>query len=240
MTMTDRVRILRGRMRAELDKMHGMTWREKLGYIRDYYISAILILFLIAAAVAAVVQGIQNRGEEDFMNMAVLEYTGVYSGLEEAGNRYLETLQAQNEDVPADTQAVVYDYSGITLSGLQTGHSYQEFQSLSAQMSVGDVDIVFMTEDMILFLQKRRDSYFISLDELYSEEKLARLGDQVYKIADENGEEYPAAVDVSRWGTLKDAVTEEEPLYAAVVIGGRHAERASDFLYMMMCEENCR
>lgn len=222
---------MQNKIRAELDKMRAMTWRERLGYIKDYYSMTFLMILIVVILIVAVVQGIQNRGKDDFLNLAVLEYTGVYSRLEEAGAQYAETLKAQSaEEITEDAQVVVYDNSDITAAGLQTGHSYQKFQGLSAQMSVGDVDVIFMTEDMLRFLQKTRDSYFVPLDELYSAEELAEFGERVYMLTDENSEEYPAAVDVSGWEVLKAAVTEDEPLYAAVVIGARHEKRAADFL----------
>ncbi len=217
--------VLRGKFKKEQEKMRGMTWRQRLGYIKDYYTASFVVLLLIVVTVVAFVQGWQNRENESFLNCAVLEYTGIYSGIEQAGETYLAGRDAQG--------IVVFDDSDITTRGLETGHDFQKFQGLSAQLSVGDVDIIFLTEEMLLFLQTKRDGYFVSLAEVYTPEELERLGKVVYEIADENGVRYPVAIDVSGWEALDGRVTEGIPLYAAIVAGGAHRENAAGFLWKM-------
>ena len=71
---------------------------------------------------------------------------------------------------------------------------------------------------------------------MYTREELARLSGHVREIPDENGESYPVAIDVSGWEALEGRTTEGIPLYAAIVAGGAHRERAAKFLWEMSVE----
>lgn len=248
--------ILQEKFRAEREKTRGMTWRQKFGYIKDYYMASFVVLLFVGVFVVAFVQGFLNKDEENYLNCAVLEYTGVYSALEQAGEEYLAArgLRSQGTDFAREDSTdseekvtaaaddldggdfVVFDDSDITAKGLETGHDFQKFQGLSAQLSVGDVDIIFMPEEMLLFLQVNREGYFLPLDEMYTREELARLSGHVREIPDENGESYPVAIDVSGWEALEGRTTEGIPLYAAIVAGGAHRERAAKFLWEMSVE----
>lgn len=245
--------ILQDKFRTEQEKTRGMTWRQKLGYVKDYYTASFVVILCVVVFVVAFVQGFLNREKESFLNCAVLEYTGVYSALEQAGEEYVAARggQVQGTDFAqgdlADSEGtvtagaddldvrdfVVFDDSDISARGLETGHDFQKFQGLSAQLSVGDIDIIFMPEEMLLFLQADRGSYFRSLDEVYAEEELKQLGGLVYEISDKRGENYPVAIDVSGWEALEGRVTEGIPLYAAIVAGGAHKEHAAEFLWDM-------
>ncbi len=242
--------ILQDKFRTEQEKTRGMTWRQKLGYVKDYYTASFVVILCVVVFVVAFVQGFLNREKESFLNCAVLEYTGVYSALEQAGEEYVAAREARmgenastsNSDAgtlkgakekPDDARFLVFDDSDITARGLQTGHDFQKFQGLSAQLSVGDVDIIFMPEEMLLFLQVKREGYFVPLDEIYAKEELERLGGFVREIPDEDGNTYPVAIDVSGWEALEGRVTEGIPLYAAIVAGGAHKEHAAEFLWEM-------
>lgn len=247
---------LRDKFKAEQEKMRGMTWRQKLGYLKDYYTASVVILLIAVLVIVAFAQGWQNKGNESYLNCAVLEYTGVYSALEQAGEGYLAgqsrpgegnlTGRSEREETSVREEAavfdkedtagahiIVFDDSDITTRGLETGRDFQKFQGLSAQLSVGDVDIIFLTEEMLLFLQVKRDGYFVPLTEVYTSEELERLGEVVFAIPDENDEEYPVAIDVSGWEALEGHVTRGIPLYAAIVAGGAHREHAAGFLLEM-------
>lgn len=206
----------------------GMSAKEKLEYLWEYYKWVLLVLAMVAMVAAMVITGIINKSVE-------ILYSGVAVNvqLSEEGSRYL------TQDLADELGAVGREKADLFVTSFQDLQTTSDAEvNAAAAMQVvlmittADYDYVMM--DQTAFDFYKNHSIFASLETIFPPEVLAQYDASfVYHETQEDGR-YPIAIDITECSFARGCIAEGDRVFIAFPGNTGRTELNDDFLAYLM------
>lgn len=157
-------------IKEEKEKLSGLTWKKRLGYIWDYYKPLMAAVLSVIAAVGVGAAIYHNAQQKSLLNVYIMDcYASSLAGnaMAEEFEEYLGGLD-EDEYVLVDTQLI----AGSGATGQFDMSNQMKFAALA---NAHEVDMVILNQETYdSFLEK---GYLMELDGLLSEEQKNQWAD---------------------------------------------------------------
>ncbi len=219
-------RTWRDRLRGELAKLSKMTWRERFGYVWDYYKTQMAVLVAVILIANLAVTMIKNMRQEEVLQAYFVNCNAPGIDTEAMVSQFEEYIGGlgKNEVVTLDT----------TLTGGQ-----EEVSQISAAgqmkfvalMSAHAMDLVLLDEPA--YQEYRKEGFLMDLAPVLTD---ARRDKWKARLQEDKGAVY--ALDVTGAPVLEQyGVYQGQTVYAALIADALHAEMGLQFVEYLL-EEN--
>lgn len=155
--------------KKEKEKLKGLPFRKKIGYIKDYYLKAFLAIGIVAGVVIYMVY-LLVRPTDD----VILKGVAVNDAYDEISIQKLLDDFGKTIDYDPDTEDINIEDS-LFLNAKNLDGNVQ--QKISVYTLAGTLDIMIATEDIFSIYAK--EGFFTDLSEVLSEKDLAALSDNI-------------------------------------------------------------
>lgn len=205
--------------------MATLSWPEKIDYLWTYYKWVLAVAVLVITVICIIVSciyhiqldtlfggtcvnvNLTDEGEA-YLSEDWFALLGGKEGKEEV-NLFSTILEDPNSTTNTETNAAAA-MSVIVLIGTQ------------------DLDYIIMDQIGADYFVDR--GIFPSLEQVLSEELLAQVEDWLIYYTDEEGNTYPAAIDISETGFVKNCTVHNGPVYIGFPGNTDRLELSGDFL----------
>ncbi len=180
----------------EITKLKGLSAKDKLWYVWEYYKLHIAVVICIIVTVSSILGNLLNS-KEPYLHYAVINLSSL----------------AQAEPVPLTEEAHAAfqldedDFFSVdtylfTISDLMSPEDYTSFQEFQLQVYVSDLDMMFMTEADCYALSSA--GLFCDLESILPEDLWEKIKDHVIYLPDPvTGETIPAALSLSHCSAIE-------------------------------------
>lgn len=167
--------------KEEWERFKTFNFSTKVQYIYDNYLAQLVVGAAVVLLLIIIGASIWHRfAPDNSVVIGVIDHDG-----------WMDTLEEVDENVDIGV------FQGVTYETLESGESQNVRFALAAQISTGDLDAIVASPETILYLQMGEDDYFFNLEEIYSEEELAALEDDLLYKENEDGSRYPIAINLT-------------------------------------------
>lgn len=210
----------------EKNKLKPMNWKEKIGYIWEYYKLWIIGTLVIVIFSSSMISSMVKNSRPTYLYATFINASSY-------GNEDFDLIAdfADYADVNTKKEQLSLD----TTLQLSEGEEYDEMtynstMKLYAQIVAKSIDVMVMGKTII-------DDYaaqdaFLALDETLPSDLYEKLQDQILTANNENGTSYECGIDIS-----DSVVLQRSELYAdtqtpvfSIVSNSEHVENAIVFL----------
>lgn len=205
--------------------MENMTYGEKLNHIWTYYKWVLVVVLILIMAVSVLLAVIENKRQ-----ITLLGGVTVNVQLSEEGKAYLNEDYKQIIGTGNKRETVVLshtDIEDVTNSALYESN-YYAVMSLLALCSNKEVDYLIL--DQTGFEAMLIQGAYLGLDQVYTPEELAEMGEDVV-YAQNQDEETPSAVaiDITDTAFIQANANVKDKVYFVYVINSPRVEACRDF-----------
>jgi len=217
--------------RSFKEMIQGMTFREKVEYLWEYYRWTLLVAAFGVIVIAMVVTGVVN-------SQIKILYSGaaVNVPISQTGEAFL--TDSWGEKLGAGKKEEVRLFS-TSFEDLQTTSDAQVSAAAAMQVvlmiTAGDYDYVIMDEVALDFYKNH--PVFSSLDSMFSAEILDEYKNRVFCHETEETGEFPLAIDITDSGFARAYVAPNTKVYIAFPGNTGRTEINDDFLEYLMKQE---
>lgn len=211
--------------RGELQKLKKMGFRDGIEYIWNNYTAHVIVIFVLIIAVAIVGNMIyQKMKPAPYLTVALLDYDGYSEALEK---EEIITEEGGSEHM------IVNTFQGVNTESIVSGESQNTVLALTAMITAGDLDGIVASKDTIRALQKQSADFFYSLEEQFSENELAWMQDRLLYMTNEDGMEYPVAVNLAGMNALAGQEALED-IYVAFTYNTKNAPHLRSWIFQQL------
>lgn len=222
-------RSIREIIREELQKLKGMTWGQRIGYIWDYYKPLMVAILAVILVISIGVSIYRNMQINHLLNVYFVNCNSAEVDAQEITDdfaAYLGGIGAKDE--------ILIDTSTVLDAEDTSQYSMASQMKFTAVVAAGDVDVAIFDAEQY---EKYRDGYGLEdLSKVLSEEQLSKWQDSiVYGKDEETGKEIPVALKVQDAPLItKYNAYNGEEAYAAVLVNSEHTDMSAEFLDYLM------
>lgn len=208
----DEDKTIRKTIREESEKLSGMTWGRRLGYIWDYYKPLMVAVLCVIFAISLGVTIYRSKQQKSLINVYMMDCNASTVSGEEMEQEFAEYLGGlgKHEYVLVDTQL-------ITDSETTTEYSISSQVKLMAVASSGELDMMILNQSAYEAFVSQ--GYLMELDEILSSEQKAQWSELLDYAAPAQAEE---AVETEQTASADLA---EQRIYAVKIQDSEVLER---------------
>ncbi len=223
-------------LRQEKEKMRPLSFKQKLGYIWDYYRIPILIIATVVFVTVSLTSTLikAHSGGKVVFGVGIVNDTiyGEDASESLAGGfgEYLGLVRGKQK-VEANSGYRVGEYGG----------EYAEITSILMMVDAGagSLDAVICQSDVIDYFDLSDDTAWTDLRTFLSEERLAEFDGQLYYTTDFTGNTYPCGIFLKDSPVLANTTLSLKDPMVAFPAGAIHTEYLDDFVdYLFSQPEN--
>lgn len=216
-------------VREEWKKLSALTWKQRFGYIWDYYKPLMAAILVVICAIGIGVEIYQNKQINHLLEVYLVNSNSyeIDSGAMTAEfEEYIGGIGPKDE-ITIDTSLMI---------GGNDQYSVSAQMKLTAVTAAGTVDVILFTQEG--FDQYRDSDALQNLTKILNEDQLAQWSELLeYGKDPETGEHAPIAVRADQSSIVqKYHAYYEEPVYAVVMANAPHPEMSAQFLQFLMEE----
>ncbi len=217
---------LRNWLRTEYGKLKALTWRQRIGYVWDYYKPGMVVIIIVIVLINIGVTMYRNINTDTILSVYLIN--ALYdmdddSELTEEYLAYIGGLEA-NQDFVLDSTVA------LDSSDSQVGYTNQiKFTTLAA---AGSIDVCLMDPDA--FDTYVDMDFFGDLREVLPEEDLDKWSDLLVYTTNEDGEEFPCALDMSSSPVLLEREMYPEGVYGGISANGKQIDNSASFFEWLL------
>lgn len=210
------------------NNMKGMTFKEKLAHLWEYYWwVAVLTVVLIATTISVVNSVIENSKE--------LVYGGMVASLDvtEEGQIYLKEGWFEQMGADPEEQKIELDimYLPNMDTAINTESAMANATKITAMITAGYVDYVLADAYSVHYLCS--GGAFSALDTILPEELLAQFEGKLVTYEDDEGS-YLVAIDISELPFVKKHIISPDKVYIAFPGNTGRTQKNAAFLEYLM------
>lgn len=216
---------LRGIIRAEREKLSGLTWRQRLGYVWDYYKPLMAAVLVVIFAVYLVVSIYHGMKQKEILNVYLLNCNSLDVDSEEMAAEFAEYLggTGKNEVITID-------------AGLELGDSDYAYASqikLMALMGSQQIDILLLEREQ--FDSFCEEEILMDLTDVLSQEQLEAWEPYLVYGGDQAGAASPVyGVDMQESPVLQKYHAYNGEVCAAVFHEAVNTDICDDFFEFLL------
>lgn len=154
--------------RTEKQKLSEMSGKQKLSYLKDYYLKKTLIAILCLGLTGSLLYTVLTPKPETILKFAIFENPFLSDDLEMIRTDLTNLLiqDPENQDIFIDTDYFFSSNSGVSQMKLMT------------RISAGELDLILAPES--LFKEQAENATFLPLEDFLTEERKAKYKDRLY------------------------------------------------------------
>lgn len=212
--------------KGELIKLKKMGFRDGAEYVWNNYTAYVIVIFVIMIVIAIFGNMIyQKIKPAPYLTVVLLDYDGYSEQLEE------DVILTEDG---TEEHLIVNTFQGVNTETVVSGESQNTVLAISAMITAGDLDGLIAAGDTIRALQKDSADLFYSLEEQFSENELAWMQDRLLFMTDENGVEYPVAVNLAGMSALAGETETPEDIYVAFTYNTKNAPHLRSWILQQL------
>lgn len=207
-----------------------MSKKEKLEYLKDYYLKITLIIVaVIGCIVSIIITAAINLNTE-----RIIYGVAVNVNLSNKGTRYVkEDFFELNKT--GGRQDI--DFSCVTITNSaeskEAEASYYASQRLIAQVSAKQVDYMLLDETAFQF--GAAQEFYMDLNDFLSKEEFEKWKDKIVYVQEENSDiMYPTGIDITDTKFIKDNCKKSDKVFIAFAANAPNKEKAHEFFNYLL------
>lgn len=206
------------------DTLRPMPWKKKLEHLWEYYKWVLVVLVVVAAILYIAIVGYSNARVEGLLYGEIVNLNFDMEGVEYLSTDFLEHL----DGVEGDQKVSVYMSNLIVGNDSTYDNYYAPLMRTSSEITNGTLD--YLVADSAALTCYFHEEILMDLRELFTEEELAQIGDNlVYVLYEETGEKIPMAINVTDSAFVTNRITHDTTVYLCFVAGTERTETCKIF-----------
>ena len=207
--------------------MKNLTFREKIGYIWDYYRFHIIAIILVLSFAFSMIKHFVTY-RDPLLNVIMVNSNMAEDSSAIGFNEFFEKYDYKVYEGAVDVFDDLYIQDGMPS---YTDTQYNEV--LYTLIAAGDQDLFFGTGE--IFMKYAHAGALQDLSEILPQETLAKYEEQLI-YTDENGEadSYPCAISLVENDWIKKHGYYNETCYFGIFVKSAHADTATDFAEFLL------
>lgn len=189
-------------IREELKKLSELSWGQRLGYIWDYYKPLMAAILVVIFLVCMGVTMYRNSQIEHLLNVYLINSNYLEIDTDAMTSEFADRIGGLKAK-----QEILIDPTLQLSAESQSQYDVANQVKSAALLSIGDMDVVLMDEEVFENYQKQ--GYLMNLEEILTEEQIETWKElQVYReVPSEEETDLPAELD---FGTEADRAVQLE------------------------------
>lgn len=206
------------------DTLRPMPWKKKLEHLWEYYKWVLVVLVVVAAILYIAIVGYSNARVEGLLYGEIVNLNFDMEGVEYLSTDFLKHL----DGVEGDQKVSVYMSNLIVGDDSTYENYYVPLMRTSSEITSGTLD--YLVADSAALTCYFHEEILMDLRELFTEEELAQIGDNlVYVLYEETGEKIPMAINVTDSAFVTNRITHDTTVYLGFVAGTERMETCKIF-----------
>lgn len=210
--------------KSEKQKLKEMSFKEKVSYLRDYYLAKTLIGLVALGLITYFVYTVVTPKPETLLDAAIVNYAfsdTTVDKISEDMNKLL-VKNPKKENIMVDASFYVGD--GSDTSEFTIG-SQQKLQTL---MSTGEIDVLIAPES--LFQAYATSDFLCKLTDVLPTEVLTTLSDSIFNSAtNDNPVSGAYGIYLDNTTLFKDVSTSDRPVLG-ILVNSKHQDNGVAFI----------
>lgn len=210
---------LKETIKEELKKMSSMSWRQRIGYVWDYYKFLMVAAVILIMVVSIVVTVFRNLQINHILNVYMINCSAYDAEPDMIRSEFEEYIGGigKNDQIVLDTTVSIDPENA-------TEYSMAGQMKITALLAAGSVDLMFLDEKAYAFFQGA--GTFQELSAVIGEEKLSAWEDHLV-----GGAQGWYAIDIQDSPVLgRYDLYGGAKVYAVLIPGTEHLELCEDFI----------
>lgn len=217
-------------IREEMERLRPMSFRKRVEHLLSNYWMYLVIVIFTAVPGFILIRGLLAPAPEYYLTGTVLDYGITGPELEKFTDDFALSHGINRAEISMQTT------TGVTMEAIRSGAGMQRFLGIGAQITCGDLDVIFTSEEMLLYLQSEYDMALMDLRKAFSERELDALAPYLYFLKDGNGQPYPVGIRVNSSGIWPESIQNGAPLYFGITVNSEKTEQAISYLTEILRE----
>lgn len=216
----------------EWKKLSGLSWRQRIGYLWDYYKIVPVILIAVIFLISLTVNIVHGLNMEQVLQAVFVNSDSLRADTDRLEQDFAGYLGGMEKN-----QELMFDYSlTLDLEGLDTG-SAAAITKITAYSMNGKLDCMILPEDIYLDYVGR--GMFMRLEDVLDEEEQEAWREALdERKQPEDTERFAYGVRLDGAGVLEDyGLYGGRPVYLAIPGNAAQTEMTVKFLHFLMGEE---
>lgn len=206
-------------------ELKGMTFKEKLEHLWEYYKWVLGVFLGFVFVVCTVIASIISLNTETLFSGVLINVDISPDGFVYLQSGYFEHIGGEEGEEVVDVRSMQFQNPYTTVD--QT-YALDVQESVMALISARSLDYLMFDELALPFFMDPET--LLDLREIFTQEELDALGTAVIKLQiPETGEQIPMAIDVSDTALFQEYMGSDEPIYLAFSIVSPHMDACVDF-----------
>lgn len=181
--------------KEEWQKLRKMKLGEKIEYLWNNYMAQIVLIFFLLIVFVVAGNFIYQKLHPDMdLEIALLDYDGLASVIEEDG-------------------LVVETFQGLSAETMQSPDYETLRMGVMARIATGDMDAMIASRETIEQMQENAGETYISLSEIYSKKELADRQEDILYLTDDAGNAYAVGISLADAKCLQDVSSKPQDIY---------------------------
>lgn len=217
-------------IREELQKLSKLTWKQRFVYVWDYYKPLFAAIIGIIALISLGVTIYQNKQLNHLLNVYLINCNSIQVNSEEITDGFVESIGGIGE------KDVISIDTTMAFVGNNSEYEMANQMKLMALSAASEMDLVVVDEEKYLELEEQ--GFFGNLEEILSEEQLAKWSDLLVEGTTlEDGTVPITGIDLSESPVLKEVNAYPGlKVYGTYVVSSSHPELCDDFMAYLLGE----
>ncbi len=217
---------LRNWIRNEYGKLKALTWKQRFGYIWDYYKPGMVAIIVLIALINIGITMYRNIHTETILSVYFVDAMYDLDDNEELAEQYLDYIGGleKNQDFVLDVT--------IALDTDDSQAAYSSQMKFTTYAAAGSIDVCLI--DPVEFETYVDMDFFGDLREVLPEEDLEKWADLLIYRTTEEGENYPCALDLSSSQILLEHEMYPEGVYGGISANGKKTDNSSSFFEWLL------
>ena len=206
------------------DTLRPMPFKKKLEHLWEYYKWVLVLLIVVSTLIYISVVGYSNARVEGLLYGEIVNLNFDMEGVEYLSTDFLEHL----DGVEGDQKVSVYMSNLIVGNDSTYDNYYAPLMRTSSEITNGTLD--YLVADSAALTCYFHEEILMDLRELFTEEELAQIGDNlVYVLYEETGEKIPMAINVTETAFVKNRMNHDVAAYLGFIANTPRRETCKVF-----------
>ncbi len=218
---------LKGWFKREYSKLKQLTWKQRFGYIWDYYKPFMAAIIGIIVVINIGYTMFKNLHTDTILSVYFVNSLYAMTDEEELGDQYIDYIGGLEKN-----QDFVLDLSVSVSADDSSEYSYANQIKFSTLSAAGSIDVCLMDpEDFDSYSDL---GFYGDLREALSDEELDKWSDLLIYTKDEEGEEYPCGIDLSESSILLEYNLYPQGVCGGISVNGNKSEDSAPFFEWLL------
>lgn len=208
-----------------------MTWKQRIGFVWDYYRLVILAVVAVIILIGMTVHHYMTT-KEDISQIVLVNAKSMPADEEPDFSEFMEQYGYDT----AAQEVVVNDAYYVDLTSTDTSNLYS-YQSLQTVIAGGGVDV--LGADEMVFENLAQSGAIADLAQYFSKDELEQLKDYIFYVEDKDtGDTFAAGIRLGAGSWSVEHGYYEKECILGIALGSEHKEAAEQMFRYLLEKSN--